>query len=127
MKRTTPALYAAGLALLATACQDTGSPATTSGSDVSSAFSTLPLGFSNVESTFGDSSGTDWTPGTGDGDGGGRGHHGGRGGDGELGGGGGGVMCGGLGGFDLGLGFCGGGPARGGVSGKLALHSSTRP
>src|SRR3954469_16193404 len=124
MKRTTSALYA-GLALLAAACQDTGSPATTSGSDVSSAFSTLPLGFSNVESTFGDSTGTDWTPGTGDGDGGGRGHHGGRGGDGDLGGGGGGLMCGGLGGFDLGLGFGGRGFLGGELSGNCAYDAST--
>jgi len=124
MKRTTPALYAAGLALLAAACQDTGSPATTSGSDVSSAFSSLPLGFSNVESTFGDSTGTDWTPGTGEVGGGGRGHHGGRGGDGDLGAGGG-LMCGGLGGFDLGLGFGGRGLTDGELSGNCAYDGST--
>src|SRR4051812_17210174 len=124
MKRTTPALYAAGLALLAAACQDSGSPATTSGSSVSGAFSTLPLGFSNVESTFDDSSGTDWTPGTGDGDGAGRGHHGGRGGDGELGGDGG-LMCGGLGGFDLGLGFGGRDLTGGELSGNCAYDAST--
>ena len=124
MKRTTPALYAAGLALITAACQDSGSPATTSGSDVSSAFSTLPLGFSSVQSTFGDSAGTDWTPGMGDGDGGGRGHHGGRGGGGDFGGGGG-LMCGGLGGFDLGLGFGGRGLFGGELSGNCAYDAST--
>ncbi len=124
MKRTTPALYAAGLALVAAACQDSGSPATTSGADVSSAFSTLPLGFSSVQSTFGDTSGTDWTPGMGDGEG-GRGHHGERGGDGNLGDGGGGLMCGGLGGFDLGLGFGGRGLLGGELSGNCAYDAST--
>jgi len=124
MKLTTSALYAAGLALTAAACQDSGSPATTSGGDISSAFSTLPVGFSSVQSTFGDSTGTDWTPGAGD-DGGGRGHHGGRGGDGDLGGGGGGLMCGGLGGFDLGLGFGGRGLLGGELSGNCAYDAST--
>jgi hypothetical protein len=124
MKRTTPALYAAGLAFVAAACQDTGSPATTSGSDVSSAFSTLPVGFSSVQSTFGDSTGTDWTPGMGDG-GEGRGHHDGRG-DGDLGADGrGGLMCGGLGGFDLGLGFGGRGVLGGELSGNCAYDAST--
>jgi hypothetical protein len=73
------------LGLAAAGCQDSGTPASNSPAlDLSDAFSTMPVGFSEVQNTFADSSGTGWTPGAA-----GRGHH----------GGGGGMMCGGLGGL----------------------------
>lgn len=85
MSRTLPTLATMALVLGLAACQDGGSP-TGSNSNLTLAdgFSTMPLGFADVNSTFGssaDSGTTDWHP---------RGHgfHGG-----------GGMMCGGLHGF----------------------------
>src|SRR5215207_4513492 len=96
MQRFPTSLLAAATMLAAAGCQDSGSPdsSATNSVDVSSAFGSLPVGFSNVQSTFDDSTSTEWPPGAGDG----RGHHhgGAEGGNG--------MMCGGLGGFlDLGL------------------------
>lgn len=95
MKRSLTPMAVIALGLAA-ACQDSGTPASNSSAvDLSNAFSSLPVGFSDVQNTFGDSSATQWTPGAG-----GRGHHGG----GEAGSG---MMCGGLVGFvgfGLGLG-----------------------
>ena len=90
MKQGFTALLAVALAV-AVACQDS-SPTTSSTSPaLADAFASLPLGFSNVQSTFADSATTEWTPGSG-----GRGHHGAA--DG--------MMCGGIGGLGgLGLGF----------------------
>jgi hypothetical protein len=92
---------AAAVLVLLSACQSSSSLGNTSTTDVTNAFSSLPLGFSSVQSTFADSSGTEWEPG--DAGGGGGGPHHGRGSDDASGGG---MMCGGLGGsIDLGLGF----------------------
>jgi hypothetical protein len=92
MKQAFTALLAVALAI-ALACQDSGSPTTSStAATVANAFASLPLGFSNVQSTFADSTNAEWTPGSG-----GRSHGGGAG-DG--------MMCGGIGGLGrLGLGF----------------------
>jgi hypothetical protein len=94
MKRAFSPLLAVALAA-ALACQDAGDPTSTSNTaTLANAFASLPLGFSNVQSTFADSSSSEWTPGS---NGGRGGHHG---------NGGGGMMCGGLGGLSgLGLGF----------------------
>jgi hypothetical protein len=96
MTRSLTPMAVIALGLAAAGCQDSGVPASNSSAvDLSNAFSSLPVGFSDVQNTFGDSTGTPWTPGAG-----GRGHHGG-------GAAGGGMMCGGLGGFvgfGLGLG-----------------------
>ena len=77
---------------LAAGCQDSGAPAGTSSAlDLANGFNTVPMGFSEVQSTFADSTNSGWAPGEG-----GRGHHGGAGG----------MMCGGLGGLaGFGLGF----------------------
>jgi hypothetical protein len=101
--------------LAAAGCQDSGAPPSTTSSsplDLSNAFSTLPVGFSEVQNTFADSTGTGWTPGSR-----GQGHH----------GGGDGMMCGGLGGF-AGFGFgLGGrdGPFGSGLSGNCAFNASS--
>jgi hypothetical protein len=91
MKQAFTALLAVALAI-AVACQDSGSPTTSSTSaTLANAFASLPLGFSNVQSTFADSSNAEWTPGSGS-------HSHGSGGDG--------MMCGGIGALGgLGLGF----------------------
>lgn len=90
MKRLVTSCFAAALVVMA-ACQDSGAP-TSSTTTLASAFATLPVGYSEVQSTFGDSTNTDWTP---------AGNPGGRHAGGQNG-----MMCGGLGGFaDLGLGF----------------------
>jgi hypothetical protein len=96
MKRSFSPLLAVALAA-AVACQDSGDPTPTSNTaTLANAFASLPIGFSNVQSTFADSTNSEWTPG---GEGGRGGHHG-------RGGGGDGMMCGGLGGLGgLGLGF----------------------
>jgi hypothetical protein len=98
MQRFPSLLLRAATLLAAAGCQESGSPDSSASNsvDVSSAFNSLPVGFSNVQSTFDDSTGTEWSPGSGDG----RGrHHDGL----ERGSG---MMCGGLGGFlDLGLRF----------------------
>jgi hypothetical protein len=94
MKPRTPYVVLAALLLATAACQDSSAPVSSSPLSTSEAFSTLPLGFSNVQSTFGngtDSSTTEWTP---NGSGSGQGHH----------GGGNGMMCGGFGG-SAGVGF----------------------
>ena len=47
----------------AIACQDSGSPtSTTSTQELANAFASLPVGFSSVQSTFGDSTDSAWTP-----------------------------------------------------------------
>ena len=91
MKQAFTALLAVALAI-AVACQDSGSPTTSSTSaTLANAFASLPLGFSNVQSTFADSSNAEWTPGSGS-----HSHD----------GGGDGMMCGGIGALGgLGLGF----------------------
>jgi hypothetical protein len=97
MQRFPSLLLAAATLLAAAGCQDAGSPdpSATNSVDVSSAFSSLPVGFASVQSTFDDSTSTEWSPGDSDG----RGHH--HGGPEASG-----MMCGGLGGLlDLGLGF----------------------
>src|SRR3954465_10233477 len=98
MKRYLAPLLAVALAA-AVACQDSGDPTTTTSdtATLANAFASLPIGFSNVQSTFADSTNSEWTPGEG-----GRGGHQGGGGRGA----GDGMMCGGLGGLGgLGLGF----------------------
>jgi hypothetical protein len=121
MQRGSFPFYLAALALAAAACSDSGSSPTTnsSGVDVSSAFSSLPDGFADVQSTFADSSGSEWTPGDSTAGEHHRGHHGG----GEFGADG--LMCGGLGGFDLGLGFGGRDLFGGELSGNCAYDAST--
>jgi hypothetical protein len=114
MRKSLPPLIVTVLGLAAAGCQDSGAPAATNSSavDLSSAFTTLPVGFSEVQSTFGDSTGTQWGPGAG-----GQGHQ----------GGGGDMMCGGLGGFvGFGLGFGGGhGLLAGELSGNCAFDASS--
>jgi hypothetical protein len=104
------------LGLAAAGCQDSGLPASASSAvDLANAFSSLPVGFSDVQNTFGDSTGAQWTPGAG-----GRGHHGG----GEAGGG---MMCGGLGGpVGFGFGLGGGHGLFGGqLSGNCAFDAAS--
>src|SRR4051812_15398285 len=105
MKRSFSPVLAVALAA-AVACQDSGDPTPTSNTaSLANAFASLPMGFSNVQSTFADSTNSEWTP---NGDGGRGGHHGGGSGGGRegRGDGGNGMMCGGLGGLGgLGLGF----------------------
>jgi hypothetical protein len=122
MKRSWIAWYTAALALAGAACQDNGSTtASSSAVDVSNGFASLPVGFSNVQSTFADSADSTWTP-----DGNGRGHHGGFGGRGEQGGNGDGLMCGGLSGFlDLGLGFGGRGLSGGELKGDCSYDAAS--
>jgi hypothetical protein len=102
MERSFSPLLAVALAG-AVACQDSGNPTQTSDTaTLANALASLPIGFSNVQSTFADSTNSEWTPGEGDrgGEGGHEGHHGGGSGGGN------GMMCGGLGGLGgLGLGF----------------------
>src|SRR4051812_36917374 len=97
MKRSFSPLLAVALAA-AVACQDAGDPTTTTSDSatLANAFASLPIGFSNVQSTFADSTNSEWAPG----EGGRSGHHGGGGR-----GAGNGMMCGGLGGLGLGFGF----------------------
>src|SRR4051812_28587186 len=104
MKRHLSPLLAVALAA-AVACQDSGDPAPTTSdtATLANAFASLPVGFSNVQSTFADSTNSEWTPGAESGQ---RGHHGGGRGGGPDGGDG--MMCvglGGLGGLGLGFGF----------------------
>jgi hypothetical protein len=110
---------AAAAVVLLAACQSSSSLGSTSTTDVTNAFSSLPLGFSSVQSTFADSSGTEWEPG----DAGGHDPHHGRGPDDASGGG---MMCGGLGGsIDLGLGFGDRDLLGGGDSSNCAYDAST--
>lgn len=114
MKQPLIPIAVIAVALAAAGCQDSGAPATNSSAvDLSSAFNSMPVGFSEVQSTFADSASGGWAPGTG-----GRGHHGGGGGD---------MMCGGLGGFaGFGLGFGGGdGLLAGELSGNCAFDATS--
>ena len=92
MKRAFFPLLAVTLAA-ALACQDNSEPTTSSNTTaLANAFASLPIGFSSVQSTFGDSTNSEWIPGAGRGD-----HH-----DGGNDG----MMCGGLNGVaGLGLDF----------------------
>jgi hypothetical protein len=112
MKRSLTPMAIMALGLAAAGCQDSGAPASTSSAvDLSNAFSSLPVGFSDVQNTFADSTDTGWSPGAG-----GRGHHGGGGGD---------MMCGGLGGFlGFGLGL-GRGLFGGELSGNCAFDATS--
>jgi hypothetical protein len=100
MKQSLSPFSAVAWMLALAACQDSSSPVSSASTiDVSSAFNSLPVGFSDVQSTFDDTTGTDWTPGRVV-----NGFH--HGGGPDAGGRGDGMMCGGLGGFlDIGLGF----------------------
>lgn len=111
MARTVRPLVAVALAALATACND--ATGTQSATDLSAAFNSTPLGFSNVNSTFNSSSDTTgYKPG-------------GHGGHGEHGPGGGSCMGGGLGGDFLGGDLGGGHPFDVHLSGNCAFSSST--
>jgi len=119
MKQLLTRVPAAACVLALAACQDSSSPGSTSSTvDVATAFSSLPVGFSNVQSTFDDSTETDWTPGR---NGSGPHHNGGpeeRSGNG--------MMCGGLGGFlDIGLGFRGRGVNGGDSVTDCAFEAAT--
>src|SRR5215213_3323306 len=118
MKRSLMTWYTAALALAGAACQDSGSPAATpSDTDVSNGFASLPVGFSNVQSTFAASADSVWTPAAG-----GRDHGGPRAGGSDRGG----MMCGGLGGFlDLGLGFGGRGLSEGELTGDCSYDAAS--
>jgi hypothetical protein len=114
MKRLLAPLTAIVLGLAAAGCQDSGAPGTTSSAvDLSNGFNTMPVGFSDVQNTFADSTGSRWTPGEGV-----RGHHGLGGGD---------LMCGGLRGFvGFGLGLGGhDGPFGGELSGNCAFDATS--
>jgi len=93
------ALLLAALASAA-ACGESGAPSSSSSTSATSGFSSLPVGFAYVQSTFGSGSASDtvpWAPND-SADGGFRHHRHGDGGFGQ------GMMCGGIGGF-LGSGF----------------------
>lgn len=65
MKRPLIFMMTGALVLAVLACQDSGAPGTTTTTTESDAFTTLPLGFADVQSTFGaedDDGTTEWSP-----------------------------------------------------------------